>query len=546
MNDVIVPTRAESPELILRERCRALGMPTWRLSAAGQVISPPAETGPAGMFLRSAGLEKLVRGCVEFWAAEEQPAVRELFPGAWLVPLVETHRRRRRGYIAALALGHAATATEEFARLCGLAGLDTSACRSSLASIATFTAAGAQGNARSLAWMHADLLQVFSGAATTDSLSRQLAESYEETSLLYKLSQAMTELVHPQRFVRLSCAELLAVMNFAWVGACFVRDERRARSMAGRVMWSGDLPCTRSAAEQFVGGLLGRLGVHGRLLLAGDERGPLAQGVSPVLIQPITHEGKLLGALMAGDKQGSDPDITSIEMKMLEAAAASVAVLLQNAGLYEDQQLMFLGTLEALTAAIDAKDPYTCGHSERVAHLAFTLATAVGLSAEHAERVRIAGLVHDIGKIGVPEEVLRKPGRLSDEEYRLIKQHPEIGHHILKDIPFLDDVLPGVMHHHERFDGKGYPHGLRGVDIPLVARIIGLVDAFDAMSSNRTYRAAMARDQVLAEVLRGAGTQFDPDLAEAFVKLDLAQYDGMVARRQAAERPSSDAGREAA
>ena len=193
----------------------------------------------------------------------------------------------------------------------------------------------------------------------------------------------------------------------------------------------------------------------------------------------------------------------------------------------------FVGTLEALTSSIDAKDPYTRGHSERVAGLSAALAEAAGLNEEQVERVRLAGIVHDVGKIGVPEAVLCKTGRLTDEEFALIRQHPEIGYQILRDIPQFEDLLPGVLSHHERFDGTGYPHGLTGDAIPLMARIIGLVDAFDAMSSNRTYRSAMPRDRVFEELADHAGSQFDPDLVEAFRRVDLARYDELVERHQA-------------
>jgi HD-GYP domain-containing protein (c-di-GMP phosphodiesterase class II) len=164
-----------------------------------------------------------------------------------------------------------------------------------------------------------------------------------------------------------------------------------------------------------------------------------------------------------------------------------------------------------------------------VAHLSCRLAAALGLDEHSAERVRIAGLVHDVGKIGVPEAVLCKTGRLTDEEFALIKTHPEIGHRILKDIPHFDDVLPGVLRHHERWDGKGYPGGLAGEAIPLVARILALADTFDAMSSTRSYRPALPREKVLEDFRRCAGTQFDPALVERFLTLDFVEFDRMVA-----------------
>ncbi|QYU66994.1 HD-GYP domain-containing protein [Leptolyngbya sp. 15MV] len=217
-------------------------------------------------------------------------------------------------------------------------------------------------------------------------------------------------------------------------------------------------------------------------------------------------------------------------MQLMEAAAGFTAAFLENARLYRDQEAMFLGSLRALTAAIDAKDRYTCGHSERVAYLARELALASGMTDAQAQRVHLSGLLHDVGKIGVPEAVLCKSGRLTEQEFDLVKKHPRIGHDILKGIPMLEDILPGVLHHHERFDGKGYPVGLVGTSIPVVARMLALADTFDAMSSTRSYRGALPRDKVLDEIRSKAGEQFDPELTRVFLSLDLAAYDEMVAR----------------
>ena len=150
------------------------------------------------------------------------------------------------------------------------------------------------------------------------------------------------------------------------------------------------------------------------------------------------------------------------------------------------------------------------------------------MSEEQTERVRLAGILHDLGKIGTREAVLLKPGRLTPEEYDEIKQHPTIGYNILKGIEPLQDVLPGVLHHHERWDGGGYPHGLRGEKIPLLGRILAVADAFDAMSSDRAYRPRMPREVVLREMQTGAGSQWDATLIDIFQKLDLARYDAMI------------------
>ena len=222
-----------------------------------------------------------------------------------------------------------------------------------------------------------------------------------------------------------------------------------------------------------------------------------------------------------------------MDVKLLTATAAQLGIFIENALLYEDLNATFLGTLEALTNSIDAKDKYTCGHSQRVALLTAQLAQEAGLDEDQVDRYRIAGLVHDIGKIGVPESVLLKTGGLTTAEYESIQKHPEIGARILKNIPQMEDILGGVLHHHEKYDGSGYPHGIAGEDIPLVARMISLADTFDAMSSSRTYRNAMTRNSVLDEMNRVAGKQFDPELIQLFMNLDFSEWEQLMIEHQA-------------
>jgi len=537
MTDAAAQSVGRPAHVQLRERCARLGLPTWRYSAGGHVIAPPAEQGVVGALLRSRTIELLVERAVQGWVAGQEATLTELFPGCWLIPLPDVHRRRRRAYTVAMALAPEALQSEQFLAACQSASLDAEATRSALRGIAVMDGRTVGRVADLLRWAQEDLQAMARGEHETGLMSRRLGESYEELALLYKLGQSMNQLDHPQRFVRSACAELHEVLAFRWIAARFSGDMRHAGAVAGEFFFHGELPAPvdqcSAEAEKLLRGMLGTDPV----ILAGEAAGVLGRDSMQVVLLPVFSEGILIGAIMAGQKFGDDPEVTSPDLKMLGAAAGHLSVLLENAALYERQQAMFMGTLEALTASIDAKDPYTCGHSERVAHLASSLALAHGLSAEQAERIRIAGLVHDIGKIGVPESVLCKPGKLTSEEFEQIKLHPEIGHHILRDIPMFDDVLPGVLHHHERFDGTGYPERLAGEAIPLIARIIGLVDAFDAMSSNRTYRRAMDRTQVLEEIRRGAGLQFDPQLAEDFMKVDLSKFDELLARaQQAAER----------
>jgi putative nucleotidyltransferase with HDIG domain len=180
---------------------------------------------------------------------------------------------------------------------------------------------------------------------------------------------------------------------------------------------------------------------------------------------------------------------------------------------------MFLSTVWALASAIDAKDAYTHGHSQRVARYAAALGRAVGFDDQEIERLELSAVLHDVGKIGVPEAILNKPERLTAAEMAVMRSHPEKGAEILSSIRAMRDVVPGVLHHHERFDGAGYPTKLKGQNIPLQARIILVADTFDAMTSSRPYRLALPIHVAMAELRRCSGSQFDPRLSEAFMTL---------------------------
>lgn len=369
-----------------------------------------------------------------------------------------------------------------------------------------------------------------------EAFSEQLAHAYEQITLLYTLGRSMNQVARPREFVRTACRMLLELLDFKWIAVAYSTD-RPPRLETGSVVVAGELPCTLEDFQAALAEMPARMrNDRKRRVIQEPRDGALARLIgSQVVIERVTAGAELAGLLVAGSKSLGDPEVTSIETQLFDATTDYLGAFLHNAALYAEQREMFVGTIRALTAAIDAKDRYTRGHSERVALMAWRLAQAFGMSDEEADRVRIAGIVHDVGKIGVPEAVLRKPGRLTDDEFDQIKRHPRIGHTILRDIAPLADVLPGVLHHHERWDGRGYPDGLAAEGIPLMGRLLAVADAFDAMSSSRSYRPALPREKVIAEIAACAGTQFDPRLAEVFVTLDLQEYDGMVARHMARE-----------
>jgi putative nucleotidyltransferase with HDIG domain len=185
--------------------------------------------------------------------------------------------------------------------------------------------------------------------------------------------------------------------------------------------------------------------------------------------------------------------------------------------------------LDRLTGAVDAKDRYTRRHSLRVAVLARTLAIACGLTERQADRIYLAGRLHDVGKIAVPESILHKAGRLTDEEFATMKFHAEIGAEILREIPQFADLVSAVMHHHERFDGRGYPAQLCGHAIPLPARILCLADSLDAMTSHRPYQQSIPLSDALEEIASCAGTHFDPEISEHLLRIPQTQLQTLLA-----------------
>jgi putative nucleotidyltransferase with HDIG domain len=189
-----------------------------------------------------------------------------------------------------------------------------------------------------------------------------------------------------------------------------------------------------------------------------------------------------------------------------------------NSRLYDDIERSYLQTVGALTNAIEAKDPYTKGHTERVAKLSMRMAEALGLSGQEKEHLRFAALLHDVGKIGINRDILRKLSALNEEETDEMRSHPGKGVQILTPIHFLKPVLSSIRHHHEHYDGTGYPLGLKGGEIPFKARILSIADAWDAMRSDRPYRAALSLEEAKRELLRHAGTQFDPDIVDVLIR----------------------------
>ncbi|MBR3697336.1 MAG: HD-GYP domain-containing protein [Clostridia bacterium] len=185
----------------------------------------------------------------------------------------------------------------------------------------------------------------------------------------------------------------------------------------------------------------------------------------------------------------------------------------------------YLESIETLLYAVEAKDSYTRGHSDRVSEYSVLIGKYLSLSEEELNILRIGGIFHDIGKIGISDQILKKKGKLTDEEYLEIKNHPNIGKNILSNSTIFKDIIPIVLHHHERFDGTGYPSNLKGEEIPYLARITSIADSFDAMTSNRPYRTVLSLEQARSEIEKNSGTQFDPKIVKVFLEVLDYHYD---------------------
>lgn len=435
--------------------------------------------------------------------------------------------RRRRKVVAAVVAGfppHQMAESEELARASSQARLDLEVTAGLCRRVARHDAEHAKILCKVVEWLVDDAQAEDVAQTELAILSANLASTYEELSLLYRISGSMKVTVSGPDFFDNLCRELLEVMELQ--AAAVLLHPREHGSGTDQVVVAGEMPLNTEQVAQIVRKYLSpRLRSNKRAVVENDfathaaHLGPEVAPIRRLIAVPLMIADRCKGVLMGFNKLTGEFD--SVDLKLISSISGQAAAFLENHHLYEDLQDLLMGLLHALTASIDAKDKYTCGHSRRVALMSRKLAALSGFEPERVERVYLAGLLHDIGKIGVPESVLLKMGKLTDEEYDKVKRHPEIGAGILKGITQMEDALPVVLYHHERPDGRGYPRGLAGRDIPIEALIVGLADSLDAMSSNRTYRDAMSLEAVLAEIRRCSGTQFDSHLVELLLSLDL-------------------------
>lgn len=370
-------------------------------------------------------------------------------------------------------------------------------------------------------------------------ISSELAQTYEELVLLYKMSSHMKVTESDCNYLQMACDSLTDLVNVEGIAILLekiIEGEKRLVLTAG----SGLIEMDERNSGILFSRLTTELNKSKEALLDSEVDSAFKydwpKRIKNIIAVPLHGNEKIIGMMVATNRLDK-PDFDSTDVKLFTSVANECAVFIENGRLFKELEELLIGSLRALTSSIDAKDEYTRGHSERVAFIsrwiAERLAEKEGLEVEQVHKIYLAGLLHDVGKIGVDESVLRKPGTLNDDEFKQIKDHPSISAAILSGIKQMADIVPGILSHHERPDGKGYPRGLTEKQIPLAGKIVMLADAFDAMTSKRTYRGALTIEQALAEIEKSLGSQFDEKVGRIFLSSDIYQLwniiqDGMI------------------
>ena len=336
---------------------------------------------------------------------------------------------------------------------------------------------------RNIIMMHSDVTQISAPFVPT---SQAQTDRPKDSSMIHASdgSLPILEISQPIHYGE-------KIIGYAYVGLNQFRVQEIMQLAKNRLLWT------------MGGGLL--LGVVGILFL------------SHMFLRPVTHLVRATEEVASGNLEIRIPVKSRDELGQLGISFNSMTNHLKAA--YEEVEQGYLETTQALAAAVEAKDSYTQGHCGRVSRYALEIGKRLGLSRHDLKELELAAILHDIGKIGVKDEILMKPTRLSFEEMRIMHLHPEIGRRILENVEPLQQVALDILYHHEFVNGKGYPHGLKGEKIPVISRIITVADSYDSMSSKRPYRGPLSEDEVRRRLLAGKGRQFDPLMVEAFLDL---------------------------
>jgi response regulator RpfG family c-di-GMP phosphodiesterase len=355
--------------------------------------------------------------------------------------------------------------------------------------------------------------------AVIQRLNARLNEKVNELTNLNRISEALNTTEDNEtlfrRVVELA-AELAAASRVSLMlvtADASALTIRASRGLSDHVIRETRVPIGSGIAGQVALSRAPLHITHDSSLPRAVERHSVYSSPSFICV-PLVISGEVLGVLNLAEKIGGG-DFTTEEFTLIQSLAQKAAIKFENNALYESIYCNLIDTLRSLVFTLEAKDPYTKEHSKRVTQMAVALGRAMGLGEHEIESIQFAGILHDIGKIGVRDSILLKPGRLTAAEFEVIKSHPIIGEQIVAPLGLIEAERGIIRHHHERFDGTGYPDGLRGERIPLLARIVAAADSFDAMTTTRPYREARNLESALEEFDRCKGTQFDPGVVAA-------------------------------
>jgi putative nucleotidyltransferase with HDIG domain len=363
------------------------------------------------------------------------------------------------------------------------------------------------------------------GAKRGGSKSENMGERAKRLVLLSKLGRILNSTLDHQE-VRRRAMEAATQLMKAEVGSLLLIDEEKQQLYFEVAL--GDKEETVKKITLSMGeGIAGWVAQNGKALIVNapgkDPR--FFRGVDDrtefktrnIMCVPVKVKEKVIGVLEAINKKRGEK-FDRGDLSLFVSLADQVAIALDNARLYQELEEMFFQTAESLADAIEKRDPYTGGHTQRVTSYSLAIGRHLQLEPTEKRCLKIAAVLHDVGKIGIEDQILRKPEPLNPDEYNTIKRHAKMGAEILEHIRQLREIVPGVKYHHEQMNGSGYPDGLKGGEMPMIAKIIAVADTYDAMTTDRPYRKALTKETAIGELKRCSGIQFDREVVEAFIK----------------------------
>ncbi|MFQ5454757.1 MAG: HD domain-containing phosphohydrolase [Nitrospirota bacterium] len=350
------------------------------------------------------------------------------------------------------------------------------------------------------------------------SLSSEIISKYEDISFLYGLSTKLSTMPDFEAVCRIITRDILKVVPVENISILLLDEEKEELYSKYSIKNDGKHnPHFKFKKDEGITGYV--MSNRNPLIECNVKNNSFFKEVSypitSLLSVPMIARGKVIGTINLSDRLDRN-EFSTRDLKLVSSIASSCAITLDNSLLFHEIKSLFWSAVKSLISTIDAKDNYTCGHSQRVANITLVIASELKIPQEELDDIYLAALLHDIGKIGVPEKILFKKGKLTKEEWNEIKKHPFYSSKILEGVKQFEKIAIWVKHEHERYDGLGYPDKIKENEIPMASRIISIADAYDAMTSDRSYRKRMSSDKAIYLLEKSSGTQFDPDIYKVF------------------------------